>query len=256
MPALEIYQFTCREDNYCVLVHDPKSGMTASIDAPEETPIRVALEQKGWHLSHILNTHHHFDHVEGNNNLKRDFNCTIIGPADEADKIPLLDQPVGHGDQFSMGDIPIEVIGTPGHTLGEISYYFPDANVVFTGDTLFALGCGRIFEGTPAMMWQSLQRLSQLPRETKVYCGHEYTLANAGFAATIDPHNSALQQRIEDIKRLRADNQPTLPTTIGLELDTNPFMRPSDPAIRNNLAMENASDAEVFAEIRGRKDKA
>lgn len=256
MAVLEIHQFTCRDDNYGVLIHDPESGMTASIDTPQEAPIRAALQQKGWNLSHIFVTHHHFDHVEGNVGLKADFNCEIIGPGSEADKIPQMDTSVGHGDTFSFGNVQVEVIGTPGHTLGEISYYIPSANVVFSGDTLFALGCGRVFEGTPAMMWQSLQRLAALPHETSVYCGHEYTLANAGFAVTIDPENAALGQRVREIEKLRANNLPTLPTTIGRELDTNPFLRPDDLAIRKNLGMEKASDAEVFTEIRARKDKA
>lgn len=254
MTALEIHQFTCRSDNFCVLIHDADAGLTASIDTPEEASIRQALQDTGWTLTHIFNTHHHFDHVEGNANLKADFGCTIIGPKDEADKIPQLDQAVGDGEETMFGNHLISVIGTPGHTLGEISYYLPDEGVVFTGDTLFALGCGRVFEGTPAMMWQSLQKLAELPRDTKVYCGHEYTLANAKFAVTVDPENGALQKRLEEIIALRQRDQPTLPTTIGEELDTNPFMRPADGGIRNTLAMESASDAEVFAEIRKRKD--
>ncbi len=256
MAALEIHQFTCRDDNFGVLVHDPDTGMTASIDTPEEAPIRAALAEKGWVLSHIFNTHHHPDHVEGNAGLKADFDCTIIGPVDEAGKIPGIDKKVGDGDAFTFGSAEVKIIGTPGHTLGEISYYIADDGVVFTGDALFALGCGRVFEGTPAMMWQSLEKLAALPRDTKVYCGHEYTLANAGFAVTIDPENAALLARVEEIKSLRARDLPTLPTTIGVELDTNPFLRPSDPAIRRELGMDSASDAEVFAEIRGRKDKA
>ena len=254
MTALEIHQFTCRSDNFCVLVHDPDTGLTASIDAPDEVVINQALADTGWNLTHIFTTHHHFDHVEGNANLKAKFGCMIIGPKDEADKIPQLDEAYGHGMSFQFGGRRIEVIGTPGHTLGEISFYLPDDGVVFAGDTLFAIGCGRVFEGTPDMMWQSLQRLAELPRETKVYCGHEYTLSNAKFAVTIDPDNEALQARLTDIVKLRAENQPTLPTTIGLELDTNPFLRPANADIRANLDMANASDAEVFAEIRSRKD--
>jgi len=254
MTALEIYQFTCRGDNFCVLIHDNELGLTASIDAPEEAAIRQALSDTGWNLTHILNTHHHFDHVEGNANLKATFGCKIIGPKDEADKIPQLDEARGHGESFTFGDHRVEVIGTPGHTLGEISYYLPDDGVVFTGDTLFALGCGRVFEGTPDMMWQSLQRLAELPRETAVYCGHEYTLSNAKFALTIDPENEALQKRLKEVIKLRAEDLPTLPTKIGLELDTNPFLRPANDLIRTNLGMQDASDREVFAEIRARKD--
>ncbi len=254
MTALEIHQFTSRGDNYGVLIHDGDTGLTASIDTPEEAAVRKALQDTGWSLTHILNTHHHFDHVEGNEGLKAEFNCTIIGPKDEAGKIPQIDQAVGHGETFLFGNRPVRVIGTPGHTLGEISYHLPDEGLAFTGDTLFALGCGRVFEGTPEMMWQSLQRLAELPRETIVYCGHEYTLANAKFAITVNPENAALQQRMNEIIALRENDQPTLPTTIGLELDTNPFLRPADKDIRRVLAMESATDAEVFAEIRKRKD--
>jgi hydroxyacylglutathione hydrolase len=254
MSALEVHQFTCRSDNYCVLIHDADTGLTASIDAPEEAAIRTALADTGWKLTHILNTHHHFDHVEGNANLKAEFGCIIIGPKDEAAKIPQIDTSVAHGETFSFGGHLVEVIGTPGHTLGEISYYLPDDGVVFAGDTLFALGCGRIFEGTPEMMWHSLQRLSELPRDTLVYCGHEYTLSNAKFAITVDPDNEVLQTRLAEIMSLRAQDLPTLPTSIGLELETNPFMRPQDAGIRSTLGMTDASDTEVFAEIRARKD--
>ncbi len=256
MAILQLHQFLCRSDNYGVLVHDAKSGTTISVDTPGESAVRNALLQRGWKLTHIFNTHHHFDHVEGNAGLKSDFGCKIIGPGLEADKITDLDEGVGDGDEFSIGDIKIRVIATPGHTLGEVSFHFPDNNIVFTGDTLFALGCGRVFEGTPEMMWQSLEKLAALPRETIVYCGHEYTLANARFAVTVDPENPVLLQRLEKITQLRAENQPTLPTTIGEELDTNPFLRPADPAIRTNLGMEAATNAEVFAEIRARKDAA
>ncbi len=256
MAALEIYQFTCRSDNFCVLVHDADAGITASIDAPEEIAIRKALDEKGWRLTHIFNTHHHFDHVEGNANLKAEFGCTIIGPIDEAAKIPQLDEKVGDGDVFSFGAHQVRVIGTPGHTRGEISYYIADAGVVFVGDTLFALGCGRVFEGTPSMMWKSLKRLAELPEDTLVYCGHEYTLANARFAVGVDPDNETLSQRLQEIVALRAQDKPTLPTTIGLELKTNPFLRAADPAIRAELGMAGADDADVFAEIRARKDKA
>lgn len=256
MTPLQVHQFYCRSDNYGVLVHDEESGQTVSIDAPDEAAIVVALDSTGWNLSEIFTTHHHLDHVEGNDGLKSAYKCKITGPKDEADKISLLDATVEHRQAISFAGRRVEVIGTPGHTLGEISYYFPDDAMVFTGDCLFALGCGRIFEGTPEMMWQSLQRLAALPRDTKVYCGHEYTLANARFAITIDPDNVALQQRMAEIEKLRADDLPTLPSTIGLELDTNPFLRASDPAIRAGLNMADASDAEVFAEIRKRKDQA
>lgn len=254
MTPLQIEQFTCRSDNFGVLIHDTKTGATASIDAPEENPILDVLEQRGWQLTHILVTHHHHDHVEANLALKKKFGAKIIGPRDEAAKIPGLDETVGGGDTFKFQDFDVEVIATPGHTLGHISYFIPGAQVAFTADTLFALGCGRIFEGTPAQMHRSLQKLAALPDDTTVYCGHEYTEANAKFALTIDPENQQLVQRAAEIFDLRARDEPTLPTTIGLEKQTNPFLRAGDPHIRQHLGMDNESDEAVFAEIRKRKD--
>lgn len=252
--ALIIEQFTCRSDNFGVLVHDPKSGLTLSIDAPEEAPIRAKLKEKGWRLDRILTTHHHGDHVEGNAGLKADFGCTITGPAAEADKIPGIDAQVKGGDTFSIGDIEVRVIDTPGHTLGHVSYWLPGENVAFTADTLFAMGCGRVFEGTPAMMHASLEKLRALPDATVIYCGHEYTETNARFAVTVDPGNADLQRRYDEVKRLRAADKATLPTTIALEKQTNPYFRVDDPAIRRTLGMESATPVEVFAEIRKRKD--
>lgn len=255
MTTLQIEQFSCRSDNFGILIHDTATGATASIDAPEENPILDVLEQRGWQLTHILVTHHHHDHVEANLALKKKFGAKIFGPRDEADKIPGLDEAVGGGDRFKFQEFDVEVIATPGHTLGHISYYFPGAETAFTADTLFALGCGRIFEGTPAQMHQSLQKLAALPDNTVVYCGHEYTEANAKFALTIDPGNQQLVQRATDIYGLRASGKPTLPTTIGLEKVTNPFLRTDDPQIRQLLGMDNESDEAVFTEIRRRKDR-
>lgn len=255
MAALEIEQFMCRSDNFGVLVHDPETGETASIDAPEEEPIRIRLNDKGWPLTHILTTHRHADHVEGNVNLKQRFGATIIGPEAEAARIPGLDRGVREGETFTFAGRPVEVIATPGHTMGHVCYHLPEDRLLFAADTLFVLGCGRVFEGTPEEMWHSLQKLMRLPDETAVYCGHEYTLSNARFAVTVDPDNEALAERLAEIERLRADDKPTAPTTIGREKQTNPFLRPDDPGIRKTLGMENASDAEVFAEIRKRKDR-
>jgi len=252
--ALEIEQFTCRSDNFGVLIHDPDSGLTASIDAPEEGPIKDMLAAKNWKLDHIFTTHHHADHVEANPALKSAYGCTITGPAGEAAKIPGLDRAVGEGDTVAFGGFELEVLETPGHTLGHISYVIPKAGVAFVADTLFALGCGRVFEGTPEMMWHSLEKLLALPDATTVYCGHEYTLANAKFALTIEPGNADLVARAKEIETLRDAGKPTLPTTIGIEKKTNPFLRVNEPAIRANLGMESATPAEVFAEIRKRKD--
>jgi hydroxyacylglutathione hydrolase len=253
MPLL-IEQFMCRSDNFGVLARDEASGLTALIDAPEEQPILAAIERTGWTPAMILTTHHHGDHVEANLALKQRFGLRIVGPEAEAAKIPGIDETVEDGSVIPFGGEEIRVIATPGHTAGHVSYYFPKSKVAFTADTLFALGCGRLFEAKAPVMLQSLKKLAALPPETTVYCGHEYTQANARFALSVDPTNSALRERAARIDRLRLESKPTLPTTIGEELATNPFLRWHDPAIRRNLGMETASDEEVFAEIRHRKD--
>ncbi|MBA8900273.1 hydroxyacylglutathione hydrolase [Phyllobacterium sp. P30BS-XVII] len=254
MSNLQIEQFTALSDNFGVLIHDPETDLTASIDAPEEKPVLEALKRRGWKLTHIFSTHHHNDHVGANLALKNRFKLEILGPDAEKANIPGIDRTLKHGDHFRFGNFDVEVISTPGHTAGEISYYIPDAKVVFTGDTLFSLGCGRLFEGTPATMFKSLNHLVKLPVDTQIYCGHEYTESNARFAVTIDPDNSALKERVKEVYALREAGLPTLPTTILREMATNPFLRWHDPAIRRNLKLENASDEAVFTEIRKRKD--
>lgn len=254
MALFEIDVFPCRSDNFGVLLHDRETKQTTAIDAPEEGPILEALKRRDWTLTHILTTHHHHDHVEANLALKEKFDCEIIGPINEAVAIPGLDQAFGDDDRFEFAGHPVHVIETPGHTAGHICYYFPDDALLFAADTLFALGCGRLFERPAADMWQSLQKLAELPDNTKVYFGHEYTLSNARFAVTVDPGNDALAKRAAEIEALRAEGKFTIPTTIGLEKATNPFLRPSDAGIRTHLGMEAASDADVFAEIRKRKD--
>lgn len=252
--AVEIEQFMCRSDNFGVLMHDPQTGDAALIDAPEEKPILAAIERTGWVPKLLLVTHHHVDHVEANLALKKRFGLKIVGPEGEKDKIPGIDETVRQGDTIAFGNEEVQVIETPGHTAGHVSYYLPQSGVVFAADTLFALGCGRLLEETPEVMYESLKKLADLPPDTKVYCGHEYTLANARFALTIDVDNKALQVRAAKIEALRQADRPTLPTTIGEELATNPFLRWSDPAIRKHLGMEQASNDAVFAEIRHRKD--
>jgi hydroxyacylglutathione hydrolase len=252
--TLKIDQFTCRTDNFGVIMHDPDSGEAALIDAPEEAAIIQAIDRTGWKPTVLLITHHHADHVEANLALKHRFDLRIIGPKAEASKIPGIDEQVSEGDVIRFGGEDITVIETPGHTAGHICYHLPRSKLAFTADTLFALGCGRLFEAPAPVMYESLKKLAALPPETTVYCGHEYTLSNARFALTIDPSNPNLQARAEKIEALRAAGKPTLPTTIGEELETNPFMRWADPAIRKNLGMEGASNAEVFGEIRKRKD--
>lgn len=254
MSKLIVHQFPCLSDNYGYLLHDPETGATAAIDTPEVTPILNALEEKGWTLTHILNTHHHFDHAGGNLELKEKTGCTIIGPKGEAQRIPGIDIALGDGDTCPFGSREAKVLEVGGHTLGHIAYYFPQDGIAFVGDALFALGCGRIFEGTAEQMWTSLQKLMGLPDETVVYCAHEYTQANARFAATIEPANKALQERIREIDAKRAEGKPTVPTTIGLEKATNPFLRPMSEDVQKTLNLVGAPLVDVFAETRARKD--
>ena len=251
---VEIKLFMCRTDNFGALLHDHETGETAIIDAPEEGPILSAIEHSGWTPSTLLTTHHHADHVEANLALKKRFKLRIIGPETERDKIPGIDDTVEDGSVIPYGNETIEVIETPGHTAGHVCYYLPKSKVVFTADTLFALGCGRLFESPAPVMFESLKKLAILPTETMIYCGHEYTLSNARFALTIDPENAALRARAETIEKLRAEGKPTLPTILGEELATNPFLRQSDPAIRKHLSMGKDADVDVFSEIRKRKD--
>lgn len=254
MGRLQIYQFTCLSDNFGVLIHDPVSGATASIDAPEEAPILRVLGETGWRLTDIFVTHHHDDHVAGVPGLKARLEARVVGPAAEAAKIPGLDVAVREGSALEFAGHRVEVLETPGHTAGHVAYVIPDAAAAFVGDTLFALGCGRVFEGTPAEMWASLKKLRALPPETEVYCGHEYTLSNARFAVTVDPGNPALQARVAEVERLRADGLPTLPTTIGREIETNPFLRADDPAVAAAVGLSGADPVAVFAELRSRKN--
>lgn len=252
--TVHVEQFMCRSDNFGVLVHDEASGRTLLVDAPQEAPILAAIERTGWKPDLLIVTHHHGDHVEANLALKQKFGLTIIGPKAEAEKIPGIDETVAEGDTIPFGGETIAVLETPGHTAGHVSYHLPGAGILFAADTLFAIGCGRLLECKAPVMFNSLKRLAALPLETQVYCGHEYTQANARFALTVDPTNSALKERAAEVDRLRAEDRMTLPTTIGLELATNPFLRWHDPAIRRNLGMEKAEDVDVFAEIRKRKD--
>jgi hydroxyacylglutathione hydrolase len=255
MATLQIHQFPCLSDNFGVLIRDADAGVTASIDAPDATAVARELKEKGWTLTHILTTHHHLDHTAGNAALKTETGCTIIGPRNEAAKIPGIDRQVGEGDTFAFGSRQVQVLETPGHTAGHITYVFPSDKVAFVGDTLFAIGCGRVIEGNAQMMWQSLQKLMALPRDTAVYCGHEYTQANAKFALTIEPENAALVKRATEVDAMRTAGKATLPTTIGLELETNPFLRPHVPAIQKRLDMEGWPEWEIFGEIRERKNR-
>ena len=251
---LEIYQIPCLQDNYGFLVHDPETGATATIDTPEVAPINQALAAKGWRLTHILNTHHHFDHAGGNEELKARWNCQVVGAAIDAERIPGIDVALADGDTLTLGSKQARIIEVPGHTSGHIAYYFAADKVAFVGDTLFALGCGRLFEGTPQQMSESIGKIMALPDETTVYCAHEYTEANAAFAVTVEPANPALQKRVKEIQALRAAGKPTVPTSIGLERATNPFVRSDSAELQAVLNLSGADEVAVFAEIRRRKD--
>lgn len=255
MAGLEIHQFLCRQDNFGVLIHDAAHGVTAAIDTPDPAPIRAALSERGWRLTHILTTHHHGDHTAGHAALKAETGCHIIGPRKEAAGIPGIDAQVAEGDAFTFGDYAVQVIETPGHTLGHVTYVLPGAEVAFVGDTLFSLGCGRLLEGTADMMWASLQKLMALPPQTRIYCGHEYTLSNARFALTIEPGNAALQKRAQEVEALRANGAFTLPVTLGDEMAQNPFLRPHSSEIMERLGLVGQPLATIFAEIRRRKDR-
>ena len=256
MQPLEILQIPCLADNYGVLLHASGTGETLAIDAPDAKAIKAALAARGWRLTDIFTTHHHNDHTGGNTELKGFFGCTITGPEAEADRIPGVARTVTEGAPLAFAGHEVRVLETPGHTLGHVTYCFPDIATAFTGDTLFALGCGRLFEGDPHMMWTSLQKIAALPDDTQIYCGHEYTLANGRFAVGIEPENSTLQLRIKDIAVRRAAGQPTLPTSIALEKSTNPFLRTHSPAIRSRLGLSGAEDWQVFARLRELKNKA
>lgn len=254
MADLEIHQFPCLSDNYGVLIHDPQSLETAAIDTPDAEAINAALQEKGWRLTQILITHHHWDHTQGNAALKAAHQCVIIGPEEERGKIDGLDVGVSDGDIINVCGRTIQVIKTGGHTLGHVTYYSATDAVAFAGDALFPLGCGRMFEGTPELMWDGLSRLRDLPPETVIYCGHEYTEANARFAITIDPDNTALHNRADAIRKLREDGLPTVPTTLAQELETNPFLRVDASGVQANLSMTGHSLSDIFGEIRRRKD--
>jgi len=254
MPA-QTYLFPCLKDNFGVLLHDPESGATAAIDAPEAAAVEAALAKTGWRLTDILVTHHHGDHTAGIAELKRHHHCRVVAPRNEAQRIALVDETVGEGDIVQVGSLAGRVIETPGHTAGHISYFFPADKLAFVGDTLFSIGCGRVIEGNPEMMWQSLVKLRHLPDDTQFYCGHEYTEANIRFAKTIEPNNKALAARADEVARLIAAGKPTIPATIGAEKTENPFLRADVPEVANAVGLSGSPAWKVFAEIRERKNR-
>ncbi len=256
MPA-QIHQFPCLQDNYGVLLQDPATGATASIDAPEADPVLRALDQTGWRLTDILVTHHHKDHIGGVAQLRAACpGVRVVAPLADKARIEGADLYVREGERVRVGAIALDVIETPGHTSGHVVYHAPEEALLFAGDTLFAMGCGRAFEAPAQVLWASLRKLAALPPETRVWCGHEYTQANGRFALSVDPANPALKTRMGEVAHMRARGEPTLPTTIGLELATNPFLRVDDPGLRAALAMPDADPADVFAHLRELKNRA
>lgn len=251
--SLQIELVPCLSDNYAYLLHDPDSNFTAVVDPSEAGPVNKRLQKRGLALTHILCTHHHGDHTGGNLELKKKYHAQVVGAASDQNRIPGIDVPLV--DRWQFGSQEVLVIDTPGHTRGHCSFYFPSSGVIFTGDTLFSLGCGRLFEGTPEEMWSSLTKLLALPDETLIYCGHEYTQSNAKFSLSVEPRNERLQKRAQEITNLRESGQPTIPTTLEEEKATNPFLRPHSLEIRKVLSIrEDASDIDSFAAIRRAKD--
>lgn len=252
---LQLVTVPCLADNYAFLLHDSVTGQTALIDAPEPGPILTALRQHGWGLDDILLTHHHWDHIDGTAALVEATGARVTGAAADAHRLPPLDRAVAPGDRITICGESVDVIDVPGHTVGHVAFHFPDSKLAFTGDSLMALGCGRLFEGTPAQMWDSLTRLAALPRDTLICSGHEYTTSNGRFALSLEDVPPALILRMEGVERARAAGQPTVPSTLAEELATNPFLRARDPAMKAALGMADAQDAAVFAALRARKDK-
>ncbi len=251
---LQIEQLPVLSDNYVYLVRDPVTGQTGVVDPAVAEPVLDALAHLGWQLTHIINTHHHADHVGGNEVLIRETGCTVVGPRADRARIPGIVTEVGDGDTFALGSARATVFDVPGHTRGHIAYWFEESAALFCGDTLFALGCGRLFEGTPTQMWNSLSKLKALPPATRVYCAHEYTQSNGRFALSVEPANPRLVARMRRVDELRAAGKPTVPSTLAEECATNPFLRPDSLEIQHTLGLTGASLVEVFGATRARKD--
>jgi len=253
--ALQIELLPAFKDNYIFLIHDQSSEKTAVVDPGDAYVVMKALKAKNWSLDVILVTHHHLDHIGGNLKLIEEFGCQVIGFEADSTRIPGITHLVSEGQTISFGKSKAYTLEVPGHTRGHIAYWFKKDLALFCGDTLFAMGCGRLFEGSAKQMWTSLEKLSQLPPNTRVYCAHEYTQANGQFALKIEAENKDLQKRMENVTQLRRANKPSLPSTIDLELKTNPFLRTTSPEIRKNLNLNESKNWQVFAEIRRLKDQ-
>lgn len=251
----DLITIPCLSDNYAYLLRDYDSGKVALIDVPEAAPILAELKKRDWQVSQIWLTHHHPDHIQGVVDVLKEHDANVIGAKADEHRLPPLNRKVGEDDSITLGSLEARVIDVSGHTVGHIAFYVPTAKAAFTADSLMAMGCGRLFEGTPAQMWESLQKLMALPKDTNICSGHEYTTANAKFALTVDPTNADLISRVKDIEVARNKGLPTVPSQLSIELKTNPFLRPADPGIRAKLGMQTATDLDVFTEIRARKDK-
>jgi hydroxyacylglutathione hydrolase len=253
--SAEIRVFPCLSDNIGYLIHDPATKATAAIDAPDDKPIIATLQREGWTLTDILVTHHHADHTDGIAGLKSKYKRRVVAPYEKRTPIAQVDLHVKEGDTVKVGNLTARVFETPGHTLDHISYMFDADRALFCADTLFSIGCGRVIEGTYPMMWDSLLKLRALPNDTRVYCGHEYTASNVKFALTIEPNNPALKKRAEDVAKLRAENKLTIPSLIRDEKEANVFLRADVPAVAASLGMSGKTPADVFGEIRERKNR-
>jgi hydroxyacylglutathione hydrolase len=254
MARLTIHRIPARKDNYLWLAVEPEKQMVAIVDPSDAAPVRSKLKELGLRLTHILNTHHHNDHIGGNLELKEEFGLTIIGPRADAERIPGIDVAVGDGDTVMLGNAQAKVFDVPGHTRGHIAYWFAESDALFCGDTLFAMGCGRLFEGTPEQMWNSLSKFRTLPDSTRIYCAHEYTLSNARFALTVDGGNPLLKDRAARVAKMRDANEPTVPSTLAEERATNPFLRADRPELAAAVGLAGSPPAKVFGAIRAAKD--
>lgn len=251
---MQIIQIPCRQDNYAVLIHDDKTGQTLLFDAPEHNAIADVLTNKGWKLNHILITHYHFDHIEAAASLKAQFGAQVYGPKINAQELACLDNPIDQSHNLNLLGMDIKILDTPGHKADHICYYLADLKIAIVADVIFSMGCGRILDGTPQKLYNSVEKLKALPADTTFYCGHEYTTSNGQFALSVEPNNADLKARMNEVKTLRAKNRPTLPTLLSNELKTNPFLRLDSAEIRLNLNMQTASDEAIFTKLRSLKD--